>query len=619
MNTKTPTPTSASQYSYDISDYASANTWIQLIGDGWVGGDENRDFLYFDDIQVEYRLTDQVGGSTAYSSAEATGSFTVTPVNDAPAGADNTVSTVANTDYVFAADDFGFADTNDNPANNLQAVKITSLPATGTLTLTGSGAVVTDQFITKADLDAGKLIFTPVPSTSGTGYAGFDFQVQDDGGILNSGIDLDPAADTITIDVATGAVDANDDSYGTDADTTLNVAAVGVLDNDILSGPYSVTGGATLEYLAWDDVDANNVWEDETGVAGYDLDFSGATVVRDTSLSNAPSGISAAYVFDGSGGGEFAEFFESLPGDPSDAAASFEFWIRPSDASGREILFDTGSGTNAMGHDGASLRLNDSVLEWTVWNDGLGDVVTVTHDIAAEIASGEFIQVMAGFDTATGTASLRVNGGAASTDSNAAINDWASLSAATGVAQVGGSGTVVLAPPGANPFAGEIAALRFYEFALNDAQAQANYDALQLSVVSHDVTSAAGASVTVNADGSFAYDPGSLFDALGAGQTSIDTFGYTVEDGSGNFDTATVSVAVTGVNEDPTGNGSLGTTSLDDNAGATTLFGDLSVSDVDSNEADLVLRITLSDATAGTHQRRRLRRSWAAACTPPPA
>ena len=46
--------------------------------------------------------------------------------------------------------------------------------------------------------------------------------------------------------------------------------------------------------------------------------------------------------------------------------------------------------------------------------------------------------------------------------------------------------------------------------------------------------------------------------------------------------------------------GSLTTTSLNDNAGATNLFGGLTVSDVDTGENDLSLTITLTDPTAGT-------------------
>ena len=43
----------------------------------------------------------------------------VTSVNDAPAGTDNTVTTLEDTQYTFAAADFGFTDPNDSPANAL--------------------------------------------------------------------------------------------------------------------------------------------------------------------------------------------------------------------------------------------------------------------------------------------------------------------------------------------------------------------------------------------------------------------------------------------------------------------------------------------------------------------
>ena len=53
----------------------------------------------------------------------------VTAVNDAPAGTNNTVTTLEDTAYTFTAADFGFSDPNDTPANTLLAVKITTLPA----------------------------------------------------------------------------------------------------------------------------------------------------------------------------------------------------------------------------------------------------------------------------------------------------------------------------------------------------------------------------------------------------------------------------------------------------------------------------------------------------------
>ena len=108
--------------------------------------------------------------------------ITVVSVNDAPAGADNTVVTLEDTGYVFAAADFGFTDPADAPANALLAVTITTVPVTGSLTLSGVG-VIAGQSISAAAIAAGNLVFTPAANQSGVGYASFTFQVQDNGGV----------------------------------------------------------------------------------------------------------------------------------------------------------------------------------------------------------------------------------------------------------------------------------------------------------------------------------------------------------------------------------------------------------------------------------------------------
>ena len=43
-----------------------------------------------------------------------------------------------------------------------------------------------------ADISAGKLKFTPAANANGAGYASFTFQVQDDGGTANGGVDPTP-------------------------------------------------------------------------------------------------------------------------------------------------------------------------------------------------------------------------------------------------------------------------------------------------------------------------------------------------------------------------------------------------------------------------------------------
>ena len=124
----------------------------------------------------------------------------VTPVNDPPSGTDNTVTTVEGSAYTFTTADFGFIDPDDSPANNLQAVRISSLPTAGRFTWNGV-TVAAGQFISAADIAAGKLKFTPSADTYGLAYASFRFQVQDDGGTANGGVNLDPTPNTITINV----------------------------------------------------------------------------------------------------------------------------------------------------------------------------------------------------------------------------------------------------------------------------------------------------------------------------------------------------------------------------------------------------------------------------------
>jgi len=61
-----------------------------------------------------------------------------------------------------------------------------------------------------------------------------------------------------------------------------------------------------------------------------------------------------------------------------------------------------------------------------------------------------------------------------------------------------------------------------------------------------------GADVTVNADGSFTYDPGSLFDYLPVGAQATDTFRYYAYDGClHSLDPAAVTVAILGQNDTP--------------------------------------------------------------------
>jgi hypothetical protein len=143
----------------------------------------------------DYTVSDGDGGTD-------TGHVTlnVACVNDAPSGADNTVTTLEDNAYTFTTGDFGFSDPNDTPPDQLAFVKITTLPSNGSLSNDGNPLSSGDE-ISASDITAGKLVFTPAANANGSGYANFNFKVRDNGGTANSGVDLSTTANTITIDV----------------------------------------------------------------------------------------------------------------------------------------------------------------------------------------------------------------------------------------------------------------------------------------------------------------------------------------------------------------------------------------------------------------------------------
>jgi large repetitive protein len=60
-----------------------------------------------------------------------------------------------------------------------------------------------------------------------------------------------------------------------------------------------------------------------------------------------------------------------------------------------------------------------------------------------------------------------------------------------------------------------------------------------------------GAHLTVNSDGSYTYNPGTVFNGLKPTETTTETFTYTIADGQGGTSTATVTITINGVNDAP--------------------------------------------------------------------
>ena len=170
------------QYTSALNDNGTSGATLTLTGDDGVSG-----FIALGTVALD-----------------------ITAINDAPAGADKSVTVLEDVTYTFAAADFGFSDVFDTfadagsgVANVLKSVLITTLPSNGKLQLSGVD-VIAGTSIAVADL-SGNLKFVPVAnennqSTAGTTeYVTFTFQVQDDGG--SSGIELDQSPNIFTVNV----------------------------------------------------------------------------------------------------------------------------------------------------------------------------------------------------------------------------------------------------------------------------------------------------------------------------------------------------------------------------------------------------------------------------------
>ncbi|WP_345193225.1 Ig-like domain-containing protein [Kistimonas scapharcae] len=179
---------------------------------------------------IQFKVSD----GTAESAAE-TLSFNVTSVDDAPTTAADTVTLDENDSHTFSLSDFSFSDAD---GDSLSSIKITQLPAAGSLTLNGS-AVTANQVITAAEIP--NLVFTPDANTDGANYANFTFTVSD--GSLESA----PATMTFNVDNVNSAptVDLGfTETWDFNAGGTENLT----LSNGTLGTTFSGSDGNALQF-----------------------------------------------------------------------------------------------------------------------------------------------------------------------------------------------------------------------------------------------------------------------------------------------------------------------------------------------------------------------------------
>ncbi|OCH09696.1 VCBS domain-containing protein [Aliivibrio fischeri] len=122
-----------------------------------------------------YRVGDDGGNPIGDSSQNSLSIEVTPPLQHAPTVTAQTVSTNEDTIRTVTTSDFGYS---DQDGDALQFVTISSIPSHGLLLLNGN-AVTANQQISKADLDAGHLTFTPISNENGANYAQFTFTAND--------------------------------------------------------------------------------------------------------------------------------------------------------------------------------------------------------------------------------------------------------------------------------------------------------------------------------------------------------------------------------------------------------------------------------------------------------
>lgn len=112
-------------------------------------------------------------------------------------------------------------------------------------------------------------------------------------------------------------------------------------------------------------------------------------------------------------------------------------------------------------------------------------------------------------------------------------------------------------------------------------------------------TSAQGAAISINGSGQIVYDPSgsAALQALNNGQTAVDTFSYTVQDGSGATDVATVSITVGGVTDGPRAVNDSASTSEDNR-----IFIDVLANDVSPAGGKTIIGITDANSSVAGFQ-----------------
>ncbi|MBK9080451.1 MAG: tandem-95 repeat protein [Hyphomicrobium sp.] len=203
------------------------------VSDGYVVNDENRTDTTLNLAGVP--ALDSSGSNAVPLSTD----LLFRDVNNIPVSTNDTVTTAEDIVWILSVDDFGsYADIDGDP---LASVKITALETNGSLEYfdgTSWLPVALNQVILVASIVAGNLRFVPDLNENGSPYTTINYQVSD-------GTAFSASSYTLTVNVTAvndAPVDGNE-TNSTNEDTTLTVAAPGLLANatDVEGNPRTIS------------------------------------------------------------------------------------------------------------------------------------------------------------------------------------------------------------------------------------------------------------------------------------------------------------------------------------------------------------------------------------------
>ncbi|MGX1739932.1 Ig-like domain-containing protein, partial [Bosea sp. NPDC055353] len=522
---------------------------------------------------VTYTVSDNAGGTDT-----STLTLTMIPVNDPPAGADKTVTIAEDTAYAFSAGDFGFTDPNDNPANALQAVIITTLPpaSDGTLLLNGV-AVTVGQTIAVADIP--NLTFQPAANVNGIGIGVFTFQVVDNGGTANGGQNTDQSPNRFAFNIAPvndPPVDGNETNTVVE-DTTLTVAS-GTVDN-LLNNATDVEGD-TLTITSY--TIAGMAGTQSVGGPVVIAGVGTITINADGSYSFAPAAdytgpipVITYTVSDGQGGTDTSTLTLTITPVNDPPVAVDDAGTTPEDTTLTGNVL-----TNDSDVDGDALSVTQFVVDGTTYTAGqTATIVGVGALTIGADGSYSFVPV-ANYNGPVPVATYTISDGA--------LVDTATL-------------TITVTPVNDPPVAVDDAGTTPEDTTLtgNVLVNDTDVDGDPLSVTQFVVDGAtytAGqtativgvGALTIGADGSYSFVPVANYN----GPVPVAT--YTISDGA-LVDTATLTITVTPVNDPPVAVDDAGTTPED-----TTLTGNVLTNDTDVDGDSLSVTQFVVDGTTYT-------------------